>query len=117
MPQGAILYRWGQVVPGREEQALTLFSESVELFDDFLKNNQIIGHWPYISTTRAGGYWLVHGEMEQLGAIQMLPEVQALHMKGQGMLTEWTAEWLMGGSAEELAEPMEMYSGVVSQLD
>lgn len=117
MPQGAILYRWGQPVPGREEQALALFSESVEMFDDFLKNHQIAGHWPYTSTTRAGGYWLVHGEMEQLGAIQMLPEVLALQMRGQSLLNEWSAEWLMGGSAQELSGPLEMYGEIVGQLD
>ncbi len=117
MPQGAILYRWGQVVPGREKLSMDLFRENVALLDELQKNNQIIGHYPYISTNRDGGYWLVHGEMDQLGALQAMPEVAALLFKAQMTLTDWTAEWLAGGSAEELAEPMALAEQIINQHD
>ncbi len=88
MPQGAVLYRWGQVVPGREKDSMAMFQENVDLVDDFVEKGTIMGHYPYISTNREGGYWLVHGDLENL--------------------TDWTAEWFVGGSADELAAPMEL---------
>lgn len=116
MPQGAIVYTWGKVVPGRAEKALELFQESAEMFDGFLKNNQIEGHYPYLSTNRDGGMWLVHGQLELLMALQGLPEVQVIQARVQAAVTDWRAEWYVGGSAEELGDAMAMFGEIAKEF-
>jgi hypothetical protein len=115
--QGAIVYRWGQTVPGREQLALELFQASGEMFDGFAKNNQIMGHYPYLSMNRDGGMWLIHGETDQLMALQALPEVQMIQARVQAAVTDWSAEWLIGGSPEELSGAMEMFGQLAAELD
>ncbi len=116
MAQGAIVFRWGPAVRGRELKALGVFGESVGYWDDMVKNNRVSGHYPYFSTNRTAGFWVIQGEMEDLMAIQAEEDYQRLTTRVQMIVEDYSAELHVGGSVEEVADIMGMYSEVIEEL-
>jgi hypothetical protein len=115
MAQGAIVYRWGPSVRGRETEALQAFSESAAFFDDLEKNHRITGHQPFVSLNRDGGMWIVKGDTQQLAALREEPEFMRLTMKVEQIVEDYSAEMCVGGDVVALEEPMLMLSEVISE--
>ena len=64
---GAVVIRWGGVVPGREAKALEVFGKSVERFEQLAKQGRIHAHKEYIALTGGiGGFTFVEGDIEEL---------------------------------------------------
>jgi hypothetical protein len=116
MAQGALVFTWGSSVRGREQKSLDVFSESAAYWDDMVKNGRVSGHYPYFSTYRSGGMWIVHGELEVLAAIQQEQDYQRLMLRVQMIAEDFTAEVYQGGSVEELMAPLGMFGEVTSDL-
>lgn len=116
MPQGAIVISWGAVVRGREHKALEVFGESVEFWDDVVKNHRASGHYPYFSTNRNGGMWIIQGELEDLMALQAEEDYQRLTGRVQMIVEDYSAEVHVGGSVESLGDSVAMYAEVISDF-
>ncbi len=117
MAEGAIVFRWGPGVRGREQQSLQVFAESVEYFDDLVKNNRASGHYPYFSTNRSGGMWIVQGEIDELQALQGEESYQRLTTRVQMIVEDYSAEMCLGGSAEALGGVMGIFGEVIQDFD
>jgi hypothetical protein len=116
MAQGAIVFRWGAAVRGREQQALEVFGESVAYFDDLVKNHRISSHHPYVSATRNGGMWVIQGETESLEAIENEDDFLRLTARVQMIVDDYEREHCYGGTADDLAEVMGMFAEVIQQF-
>jgi hypothetical protein len=116
MAEGAIVFRWGPSVRGRENAALQVFSESAAYFDDLEKNHRIHGHQPYISMNRDGGMWILQGDTQELAALREEPEFQRLILRVHQFVEDYSAEMCMGGSVVELEEPMTRFAEVTAEL-
>ncbi len=116
MPQGALIFKWGTAVRGRESKAIEVFGESVGFWDDMAKNHRIDGHYPYFSTVRAAGIWLIHGELEDLMAIQSETDYQRLTSRVMQVVEDYSAEIHIGGSPGELADAMAIYNEVIEDV-
>jgi hypothetical protein len=116
MAEGAIIFRWGPAVRGRENAALQVFAESTAYFDDLEKNHRIHGHQPYLSMNRSGGMWILQGETQQLAAIQEEPEFRQLTLRVQQFVEDYSVEMCIGGSVVDLEEPMTRFAEVTSEL-
>lgn len=116
MAQGAIVFRWGTPVRGREAAALEVFAESAAYYDDLEKNHRITSHHPYISADRNGGLWLVCGDMAELNAIRSEEEYIRLMTKAQLIAEDFTSELCYGGTVDDLSEPMTIFGETIGQF-
>lgn len=116
MAKGAIVFRWGAPVRGREQQALAVFGESAAYFDDLAKNHRIISHHPYISATHNSGMWVLHGETSDLEAIENEEDFLRLSARVQMIADDYEREHCYGGSVDDLADLMGMFAEVVEDF-
>jgi hypothetical protein len=115
MAQGALVFRWGVPVRGREQEALEVFGESMAYFEDLLKNHRISAQRPYISSNRNGGMWVLEGEMMELNAIRFERDFMTMVSRVQWVAEDYGVEVCYGGSAEDLAEVMGIYGETIQQ--
>ena len=114
--KGAIIYRWGPAVRGREQESLEVFTEAATYWNEQLEQGRISSHEPYFSTTRNGGYWIMKGDVEELNALAAEEEFQRLVAKVQLIVEDWSAEMCVGGSIEDVGEQIGMFQEVISDL-
>jgi len=73
MADAAILIRWDRVVPGREQQALSLFGQSLEYYGTLQSEGAIENFEPVLLEPAGGdlnGLILLRGSAEQLNAVK-----------------------------------------------
>ena len=116
MPQGAVVFQWGPAVRGREQKALEIFGESIAYWDDMVKNNRVSGHYPYFSTNRNAGMWVIQGEIEELLAIRAEEDSIRLEGRVQMIVEDFSAELYAGGSVEALADLVGLYGEVIAEF-
>jgi hypothetical protein len=65
-----LLIRWGQVVPGREEQALALFDETVTYFGGLIEAGKLTSFEPYMYSTAdfetEQGFFVIKGPVTEI---------------------------------------------------
>ena len=73
MADAGLLIRWDRVVPGREQQALTLFGQSLEYYGTLQSSGQIESYEPILLNPTGGalnGVILLRGTADQLDAVK-----------------------------------------------
>ncbi len=73
MADSAILIRWNRVVPGREQQGLTLFGQSLEYYGTLVSEGKIESYEPVMLNPSGGdlnGLILLRGSADQLDAVK-----------------------------------------------
>ncbi|MFW2387174.1 MAG: hypothetical protein ACN4G0_02480 [Polyangiales bacterium] len=73
MADAAILIRWNRVVPGREQQALSLFGQSLEYYGTLASEGAIDSYEPVMLNPSGGdlnGFILLRGSADQLDAVK-----------------------------------------------
>lgn len=73
MADAGLFIGWGQVVRGREDRALDVFNETVELYGRFQSDGRIESFEPSLLQPHGGdlaGFVLLRGSEEQIDAIQ-----------------------------------------------
>ena len=113
---GAIIYRWGPSVRGREQQALEVFAEAVAYWDNLVKNGRVSSHEPFFSTIRDGGYWIMKGDLDELNAIVQEKDYQRLALKVQMFVEDWSMETCVGGSIEDVGMQVSLLQEVAAEL-
>jgi hypothetical protein len=116
MAQGAIVFRWGPTVRGREQQALEIFGESILYYEDLLKNHRISAHQPFVSADRNGGMWVVQGDLTELAAIRRDDDYLRLTTRVQMVVDDFAIESYYGGSADDLADVMGLFGETIQQF-
>lgn len=73
MADAAIVIRWNRVVPGREQQGLSIFGQSLEYYGTLQKKGAIESFEPVIFNPTGGdlnGIILIRGSADQLDALK-----------------------------------------------
>lgn len=85
----AIFIGWGEVVRGREKQALQVFQESVEYYGKLQQEGRIEGFDVYVLAPHGGdlsGFAVLRGERQTLGEIRFSEEFQRLIARASAII-------------------------------
>jgi hypothetical protein len=77
MADFALFVGWGDVIPGREQQATRVFGETMEYFGRLQQKGEIAGIEPFFLELHGGdlnGFFLVRGERDALSRIRASEE-------------------------------------------
>jgi hypothetical protein len=104
-----LLVRWGQVIPGREEQALALFDESVAYYERLREAGKLTSYEPFMYNTSdfesETGFFILKGPVAEIFAIMDSDEYKNLVTKGTLLLHHLSINLLTVGD------------GVIGQVD
>jgi hypothetical protein len=90
MADSGLFIGWGQVVRGRETEAMKTFNTTVEYFVGLQESGTIEGFEPVFLEPHGGdlnGFFLVRGEAEKLSALRVDVEFQAVLLRA-GLIVE-----------------------------
>jgi hypothetical protein len=114
----ALIVKYGKLVPGREQQAIELFTETKEFLDEQLKAGYITYYEPFIYTTGDWevdtGFWLTKGERDKLLRVIDTEKFKWIMARAQFVVDHLRLEWLDFGEA--IPEQVERASKVVSEF-
>lgn len=110
MTTGAIVFRWGANIPGREQKALEIFGKSLEQSEKDLKEGRIQGHKEYFNLIgEDGGFQIVEGEIESLMALLADEDHQKLIAQATTIVEDFTVTLCQGGSDAAVQDGMTRY--------
>jgi hypothetical protein len=81
MADDALFFGWGEVVRGREQQAVEVFQESIEYYSRLQQEGRIESFEPWFLDPHGGdltGFVVLRGERAQLDEIRRSPEYERL---------------------------------------
>ena len=92
MADEALFLGWGEIVSGREHQAVEVLNESVKYYGPLQQDGHIEGFDAWFLSPHGGdlnGFILLRGERERLDEIERSPEFERLQTRA-GMIAERT---------------------------
>lgn len=116
MATGAIVFRWGSPVRGREQQGLGVFAESTQYYEGLQKEGRIEDSSVWLSMTGRGGMLVVEGEVEELQRLQNDDEFMRLALKAGAIVDDFTIDLCRGGSDQAVQESIARYTAAASEL-
>jgi hypothetical protein len=84
MADEALFIGWGEVVRGREQQAVEVFNEALQYYGGLQQEGKVESVEPWFLAPHGGdlaGFILLRGEREQLDAIQRSAEFERLQTR------------------------------------
>lgn len=114
---GAIVFRWGAPVRGREAQSLAVFGEALGYYEERAKEGRIIGHREYFNSGDNGGFMIIEGLLPELHQLMQEDDFVKLQQKASSIVEDFTTEVCMGGTDQTVQEGMQMYTEVLEELD
>ena len=112
-----LLISWGEIYPGREEQALRLFTDVVAYFGKVLHAGRISAFEPFVLGVHGGGLrglMIVRGTAEQTTAVRHDDEFVAHVLRAQMVLKDLDVEELYFG--EGLGHILKLFKQQVGAL-
>ena len=113
-----LLIRWGQILQGREDQALALFDETVAYFLGLLENKKISSFEPCLFSMsdfeEEQGFFLVKGPVADIFALMDSNEYKTFMTKGNLVLHHLRVNMLTVG--DEVAQQLERYRNVRAEM-
>jgi hypothetical protein len=84
MEKGAIFIGWGEIFPGREERALKVFNDGIQLWTRMQKQGDIESFEPVLLGYHGGdlaGFTLVRGDRDKITQLRMNQDFQEQMIK------------------------------------
>lgn len=114
MFDSGLLISWGEIFPGRQEQALLgLFSEVVAYNDKLLEDSRITGFEPFVLRTHdeglggLRGFMIVRGSSEQITTMRHDDEFLAFVKRAKMLMKDVGVEELyLGEALRHMLEPL-----------
>ena len=113
--QGAVVYRWSGIVPGRERAAIQLMRDSNAYSDRMVAEGRVTDWAWYVSGQGGASYFIARGEMEQLMADTGDPELLALRSRSELILQEYV--WGYFATGESVGSMLDLFEQTLEQLD
>ena len=113
---GAIVFRWGAALPGREQMGLGVFGEALQYYEELAKEGRIIAHREYFSANRSGGFMIVEGLLPELHQIVQEDAFLTIQAKAQAVVGDFEMELCLGGSDQAIQEGMTLYTEAIGAL-
>ena len=117
MADDALFLGWGEVVRGREKQAVEVFGESIEYYTQLQQDGKIDSFEPYFLGPHGGdlaGFVLLRGDGAQLDEIQRSPEFERLQARATMIVDRWGA--IPAVTGEALARGMANFQEATKDL-
>lgn len=113
-----LLIRWGQIIPGREDQALALFDESVAYYLGLLEQGKISSFEPCLFSMsdleEEQGFFLVKAPVADMFALVDSDEYKGFMTKAQMLVHHLRSNMLTVG--EGVAAQLELYRKARTEL-
>ncbi len=112
-----LLISWGEIYPGREEQALHLFSEVVAYNGKLLEEGRISGFEPFVLGAHGGGlrgFMILRGTPEQITTVRHYDQFLAYVLRAEMLMKDVGVGELYFGDA--LGHVMELFEQQVGAL-
>ena len=117
MAEAALFLGWGQVVRGREEQALERFNESMQFYARLQEQGRIESFDVALLTPHGGdlqGFILIRGSAEQIDSLRRDEEFERLQQKVDLIVDRLG---IVNALVDErLAEGMGVYQDAIGEL-
>jgi hypothetical protein len=117
MADEALFLGWGEIVSGRERQAVEVFNETVQYYGQLQQEGHIEGFDAWFLSPHGGdlnGFILLRGERERLDEIERSPEFERLQTRA-GMIAERTGT-LHAYTGDALARLMGQFQEATADL-
>jgi hypothetical protein len=114
---GALMFRWGRSIPGREAASLDVFGSAINRFETLAKEGRIHGHHEYVSITgRDGGFALVEGETEELTKILAEEESLRLNAQASAVVDDFEVQTFIGGTDQAVQQAVGTYTASLHDI-
>lgn len=114
---GALIFRWGAGIPGREAKGLEVFGRAIGRFEDYTKQGRVHGHKEYIAVTgRSGGFMIADGEVEELQKLLTESATLQLISQAEAIVQDFEVTVYAGGTDQAVQELIGNYAGSLSEL-
>ena len=114
---GAVVISWGSPVRGREAKSLEVFGKAIEQFDALAKAGRIHAHQEFLARTgKQGGFMVVTGDLDELGAVMSEDSVLALTAAGATICEDFRVNIYEGGDEAATSQSVQRYVGVLADL-
>jgi len=114
---GAIVIRWGAIVPGREAKALEVFAGAVAHFEELQKSGRIHRHREYFALTGTdGGMAVVEGELDELLATVAEDDTIKLNTQSAAIVQNFEVTVMAGGSDQAIQSLMTTSTGALQEV-
>lgn len=113
---GAIVFRWGAPVRGRETQGLAVFGEALGYYEELAKEGRIIGHREYFNSGANGGFMIVEGLLPELHQLMQEDDFIRLQQKAASIVEDFTTDVCTGGTDQSVQEGMQLYTEALEEL-
>lgn len=117
MADAGLFMSWGEIYPGREEQAMRLWNEANAYYASLLEGGRISRYEPFVLGAHGAGlrgFRIIGGTPEQIGALRFDDEFVSYIMRTQLCCTDVAVTPLFYG--ETLAHIMDRFEHEVSAL-
>jgi hypothetical protein len=116
--EGGLYFRWGKPVRGYEREALALFTEAMQYWNEKLDAGVITWFEPFIFETadfeEEAGFWVIKGPEERIAMLWHEPQFLTINSKAGVYLQHFTVGTLRVG--EGLTEFMEHLGKVYAEI-
>ena len=114
---GALMFRWGRSIPGREAASLDVFGSAIKRFETLAKEGRVHGHREYVSITgRDGGFALVEGETEELTKILAEEDTIRLNVQASAVVDDFEVQSFIGGTDQAVQQAMGTYTSSLHDI-
>jgi hypothetical protein len=113
----ALFIGWGQVVRGREKQALQVFQESMEYYGKLQQDGQIEGFDVFLLAPHGGdlaGFVTLRGEPQALAGVRFSDEFERLLTRAGSIIDSLGV--ILAYSGDALARQMELFSQAADEF-
>jgi hypothetical protein len=115
---GAVVFRWGAPIPGREGLALGVFERFLQWCDDLAKSGRIHSHEEWMSITGGpGGLLVMTGPLDELLALQTEDEALRLRQEAALAVTDFHMQIYAGGTDASLQQVLRDWTQAADDLD
>ena len=112
-----LMYRWGGMVPGREEEGLKLFGEVTQFLTEAKKNGTITYFEPFLFSTGdchvENGFFLVKGPREAIQRLMDDEKYMELLVRSNALMEHFRVEFLV--TSESIPKIMELSAKAIRQ--
>jgi hypothetical protein len=113
----AIFIGWGQVVRGREKQALGVFQESMEYYGRLQQDGRIDGFDVFLLAPHGGdldGFVLLRGDPQALGEVRFSDEFERLTVRASSVIDSLGV--VIAYSGDALAQQMQLFQQAADEF-
>jgi hypothetical protein len=117
MMHGALMFRWGTSIPGREAASLAVFGSAINRFETLTKEGRVHGHREYVSITgRDGGFALLEGETDELTKILGEEDTIRLNVQASAVVEDFEVQTYIGGTDQSVQQAMGIYTASLNAI-